>query len=205
MSRSIIAIATCSALAAAALGARSFPAHLAPPPVSAQRATPGTQGQFGVRAGPTAAELAAQEKRSRRKLDYIPAARFREARARVNRATTTQGSPVHVSADNETSYTLVMRTDTSDIEQHARWDDLVIVQSGRGVLQIAKGTTGRRRLRAGEYRGGEFVGMHELALSAGDMARVPAGVPHAFAPSGPEPFEYVIVRIRRADRPLEPE
>jgi hypothetical protein len=40
-------------------------------------------------------------------------------------------------------------------------------------------------------------------LHVGDMARIPAGVPHAFVPSGTEPWELLIVKVRRPHLPLK--
>ncbi len=140
---------------------------------------------------------------ARRKLDFVPAARFAEARARATKAGS-QGSPVHVSADKQTSYTMIVRTDTSDVEQHARWDDFVIVQSGRGGVSFGTRAEGRRMLAAGEYRGGRLEGVHHLRLGPGDVVRIPAGVPHAFWPEGGAPFEYMVIKVRHADRPIAP-
>ena len=141
--------------------------------------------------------------KERRKLDFVPAARFDEARRRAARSQS-QGAPVHVAADRSTGYTLAVRSDTSEVEQHARWDDLVIVRSGTGVVSFGERTEGRRMIAAGEYRGGRLVGAYELSVAPGDMIRIPAGVPHAFWPAAGSVMEYVVVKVRRGELPLVP-
>jgi hypothetical protein len=37
----------------------------------------------------------------------------------------------------------------------------------------------------------------------GDLARIPAGVPHAVLPSGSEPWEMLVVKVRRPAKPLK--
>lgn len=147
------------------------------------------------KAGPTAAQ--------RRKLDFVPAARFEEARRRAVRAGS-QGSPVHVAADQETSYVMAVRTDSSEVEQHARWDDIIVVRSGRGGVSFGERAIGRRTLAPGEFRGGRLAGAWQLHLAPGDVARIPAGVPHLFWRSSAEPFEYLVIKVRRGDRPITP-
>lgn len=187
--------------------ARAVDAQQAPTRAARVRAARDTMPRFETASAHATA--AAARAAAGRKVDYIPAVRFAEARRRAARART-QGAPVHVAADEETSYLIVVRTDTSEVEQHARWDDLVLVESGHGVVRFGARSAGRRRIAAGEYRGGQLVEAHELHLGPGDVARVPAGVPHAFWPEAAgvagavAPFEYRIVKIRRGDRPLTP-
>jgi mannose-6-phosphate isomerase-like protein (cupin superfamily) len=161
--------------------------------------------------GTTAMDSSARaaDRKAQRKLDYVPAARFAEARRRTASAKS-QGSPVHVAADQSTSYALVVRTDTSRVEQHARWDDVIVVQAGRGVVQFGERAEGRELLAAGEYRGGTLTKAYRLELGPGDVVRIPAGVPHAFWPvrstdgASSAPFEYLIVKVRRGERTLTP-
>lgn len=62
---------------------------------------------------------------------------------------------------------------------------------------------GARFLAPGELRGGVLARREARVLRVGDLARIPAGVPHAFVPSGSEPWELLIVKVRRPNRPLK--
>jgi mannose-6-phosphate isomerase-like protein (cupin superfamily) len=138
-----------------------------------------------------------------RRPDYIPASRFDFIHEHLVRAKSI-GATVLTSADEQTSYTLVRRTEASAIEQHSRWDDIIIVRSGHGVIDFGARVTGAKALAPGEMRGGRFASTpFRLSMNQGDVARVPATVTHSFAPDGAEPFEYLIVKVRRANLPLD--
>ena len=138
----------------------------------------------------------------RPKLDYIPASDFAQ-RSDYAARTKTIGGTVAVSDDEQTVYMLVRRRKESDIEEHSRWDDILLVRSGTGAIEFGAKTRGARVLAPGEIRGGELVSPESRVMHPGDMARIPAGTPHRFVPSGNEPWELLIVKVRRATLPLK--
>ena len=135
------------------------------------------------------------------KVDYVPQGRYDELRNYVVRSGATGGTLFN-SPDGQTNYVLVLRTKASDVEEHSRWDDLVITRAGSGTIEVGRKTRGARFLAAGELRGGVIASPSRLALRPGDIARIPAGVPHAFVPNGSEPWEFVIIKVRRSNKPL---
>lgn len=139
---------------------------------------------------------------ARPKIDYIPAAEFTE-RSEYAERTKTIGGTVDMSADEQTVYMLVRRRKESDIEEHSRWDDILLVRSGTGAIEFSATTRGARVIAPGEVRGGTLVDPQSRVMHAGDMARIPAGTPHRFVPSGTEPWELLIVKVRRANLPLK--
>jgi mannose-6-phosphate isomerase-like protein (cupin superfamily) len=136
------------------------------------------------------------------KVDYVPQGRYDELRNFVVRMHGTGGTLFN-SPDGQTNYMLVLRTKPSDVEEHSRWDDVIIVRSGSGTVEVGPRTTGARFMGAGELRGGTIIAPSRLELRPGDLARIPAGIPHAFTPNAAEPWEFLIVKIRRPNKPLK--
>ena len=141
----------------------------------------------------------AEEKR--RRLDFIDERTLRE-RARELADVRALGTTVLTSADWQTTYLLVRRVVSSEPEVHARWDDLAIVRSGSGVIQMGDSLMGSTYRAPGERRGGTFVHRYQVIVQAGDIVRIPAAVPHAFVVSGREPLEYLMIKQRRQQLPI---
>jgi mannose-6-phosphate isomerase-like protein (cupin superfamily) len=181
------------------LGALGQPPQTAAPAAPAPRA-PAAQPTF-TRAAKEPSPKTGND--PRRRIDYIPAERFAEARARVAN-TRSVGTSVFVAPDQQTAYMVVRRTVASEVEEHSRWDDLVVVQSGRGAIDLGRGATkGARFVAPGELRGGELLRPGRVELRPGDVVRVPAGVPHSFVPLSQEPWELLLIKVRRPNKPLK--
>src|SRR5437868_1829141 len=112
------------------------------------------------------------------------------------------GETVLMSSDEKTFYIFVHRTENSRPEVHARWDDLVIVRSGSGAIEMGDSLVGSEFRAAGERIGGKFHRSYQIVVHAGDMIRIPAVVPHAFIVSGTEPLDYLVIKQRRAGLPI---
>jgi mannose-6-phosphate isomerase-like protein (cupin superfamily) len=136
------------------------------------------------------------------KVDYVPQGRYDELRKFVV-LTGARGGTLFNSPDGQTNYMMELRTVASDVEEHSRWDDLIIVRSGSGSVEVGPRTKGGRFMSAGELRGGTIVAPSRLELRVGDIARIPAGIPHAFVPNGPGPWEFLLVKVRRPNKPLK--
>jgi hypothetical protein len=87
------------------------------------------------------------------KVDYVPQGRYDELRNFVVRMHATGGTLFN-SPDGQTNYMMVHRTKASDVEEHSRWDDLIIVRSGSGTVEVGPKTKGPASWGAGELRGG---------------------------------------------------
>ena len=136
------------------------------------------------------------------RVDYVPQGRYDELRDWVVRAHA-MGGTLFNSPDGETNYMLVLRSKPSDVEEHSRWDDLIIVRAGSGTVDVGRSAKGARFLSAGELRGGTITKPSRLTLGPGDIARIPAGLPHSFTPNGSNPWEFWLVKIRRPNKPLK--
>jgi mannose-6-phosphate isomerase-like protein (cupin superfamily) len=114
----------------------------------------------------------------------------------------TLGETVLMSSDEKTFYIFVHRTESSRPEVHARWDDLVIVKSGTGAIEMGDSLVGSELRAAGERIGGKFHWSYQIVVHAGDMVRIPAVVPHAIIVSEKEPLDYLVIKQRRDGMPL---
>ena len=112
------------------------------------------------------------------------------------------GMTVLTSADLQTTFLVVRRITSSQPEVHARWDDIVLVRSGTGVIIFGDSLVGSTLRAPGERRGGRFVTNYQIVVRAGDVVRIPAAVPHAFVVSGTEPLEYLVIKTRRQELPI---
>jgi mannose-6-phosphate isomerase-like protein (cupin superfamily) len=167
----------------------------------AQRPDTGTFTPTRGTAPPAAIPSKAQTEKLRRRADFLPAGWLSNEAAYLTKQKAT-GMTLHTSGDEETTFMLVRRTASSDPEVHARWDDLVIVRSGAGVIELGDSLVGSKYLGPGERRGGKFNKTYQIVIHAGDILRIPAAVPHSFLVSGPVPLEYLIVKQRRQNLPI---
>jgi len=81
-------------------------------------------------------------------------------------------------------------------EQHDNIVDLVLVQSGEGVLQLGGTVIDKKATGTpGEYVGSRLDGGSRHALGAGDVIHIPATVPHAFLVPKGKHLTYVLVKF----------
>jgi mannose-6-phosphate isomerase-like protein (cupin superfamily) len=81
-------------------------------------------------------------------------------------------------------------------EQHDNIVDVVIVQSGEGVLLLGGEMIGRKAgSSAGEYIGTSIQGGERHRLGAGDVVHIPPKVPHAFLVPAGQHLTYVLVKF----------
>ena len=187
--RQSLLLATCCLAIPTHLGAQ--PSGRAPA-VDAPRAI---SGSVGARSPLT-------PEQQRRRLDYLRERDIEHAKQRLRGGAV--GTTILTSGDAQTNYVIIRRAVSSQVELHARGDDLVVVRSGRGALEFGERSEGSEMLAPGEWRGGRLVPTHRLVVGPGDVVRIPAAVPHRFEVSAAEPLEYLLVKQRHAQLPLTP-
>ena len=84
-------------------------------------------------------------------------------------------------------------------EQHANFADLFVVLDGRATLITGGTVVGGHAVGPGEIRGTAVEGGTRIELRAGDLAHVPAGVPHQMLVSGDKTFTAFVVKIRETE------
>jgi mannose-6-phosphate isomerase-like protein (cupin superfamily) len=152
-------------------------------------------------APPSAAAIKRDAEKKRRRVDFIQEKTMSEESQRLVRWKGL-GKTLLTSGDEQTTYLLVRRATSSKPEVHARWDDIVMVRSGTGAIEMGDSLVGSEYRGPGERAGGKFGKSYQIVVRAGDLVRIPAAVPHAFIVSGTEPLEYLVIKQRRQELPI---
>jgi mannose-6-phosphate isomerase-like protein (cupin superfamily) len=81
------------------------------------------------------------------------------------------------------------------VEHHENFADLFVVLDGRATLVTGGAITGAETIGPGEIRGVSIVGGTRQELRAGDVAHVPAGLPHQMLVPGDKTFTSFVMKI----------
>lgn len=73
---------------------------------------------------------------------------------------------------------VIRRDESGEPEVHVNWADVHIGQDGEATIVYGGKVEGGRETGPGEIRGGKIVGGTTLKLGPGDVALIPAGMPH---------------------------
>ncbi len=82
-------------------------------------------------------------------------------------------------------------------ELHENFADLFYVLDGRATLVTGGTVVGAETVGPGEIRGSSIEGGVRQELRAGDLAHVPAGVPHQMLLTGDKTFTSFVVKIEQ--------
>lgn len=91
------------------------------------------------------------------------------------------------------SQLMVYRTGDGDAELHEKQVDYFFVQQGAATLTVGGKLTGAHATGPNEQRGGTITGGEKITLKPGDIAHIPAGVPHQVA--GTKDFLYGVLKV----------
>lgn len=92
---------------------------------------------------------------------------------------------------------LSFRARNGAAELHERFADLFYVLDGRATLVTGGTVVGAQAIGPGEIRGTSIEGGIRQELRAGDVAHVPAGVPHQMLVSGDKTVTSFVVKIEQ--------
>jgi mannose-6-phosphate isomerase-like protein (cupin superfamily) len=98
------------------------------------------------------------------------------------------------SRDQRTQYAAALRNTDGAPEGHDYWDELYLIHSGEGVLELYGEWSGATTPSDGEHRGGTVRSPQSVRVSPGDMIRVPAHTTHRVRLVGDAPLLYVVIR-----------
>jgi mannose-6-phosphate isomerase-like protein (cupin superfamily) len=172
---------------------------------SSQQATTPPPSPFVARHSGVPTRRSADEARRmemiRRRVDFIQAKDLEDAARRLT-GRLTRGETVLTSSDEQSTFLLVHRTVSSEPEVHARWDDVVIVRAGTGAIELGDSLVGSSYRAPGERKGGTITMRYSVVVRAGDIVRIPAGVPHAFTVSRESTLDYFVLKQRRQNLPI---
>jgi uncharacterized RmlC-like cupin family protein len=114
---------------------------------------------------------------------------------------TVDGLVTHAPFDDPAARTLIVRRDRmGQVEVHDLLNDVVVVRAGAATLLTGGRAEGALATAPGEWRGGTIVGGERRALAPGDVAWIPAGVPHQLVVPPGGSFTYVVVKTDKARR-----
>jgi mannose-6-phosphate isomerase-like protein (cupin superfamily) len=82
------------------------------------------------------------------------------------------------------------------VELHEDFADLFVVLDGRATLVTGGTITGAETIGPGEIRGVSIDGGTRQELRAGDVAHVPAGLPHQMLVPGDKTFTAFVMKIK---------
>lgn len=92
---------------------------------------------------------------------------------------------------------LLVRSRNGGAEQHERFADLFFVIDGRAALLTGGTIAGAKTIAPGEVRGTDIQGGVQQELRAGDLAHVPAKMPHQMLVSGDKFVTCLVVKIEQ--------
>jgi mannose-6-phosphate isomerase-like protein (cupin superfamily) len=90
---------------------------------------------------------------------------------------------------------LSFRSRSGEAEVHADHADLFYVLDGRATLVTGGAVAGARTVGPGETRGDSIEGGARQELGAGDVAHVPAGVPHQMLVAGEKTITCFVMKV----------
>ena len=94
---------------------------------------------------------------------------------------------------------LSVRNRDGQAEVHARFSDLFYVLDGRAALLTGGTVVGGISVGPGEIRGVSLEGGARQELRSGDLAHIPAGVPHQMLVSSEHTFTAFVLKIEETD------
>jgi mannose-6-phosphate isomerase-like protein (cupin superfamily) len=90
----------------------------------------------------------------------------------------------------------VSHRDKSGIpEMHEKQTDIFVVQSGEATLLVGGAIVGTKTEGPGEIRGSSINGGTRQKLTAGDVVRIPAKMPHQFFLDSGKQITYFVVKV----------
>jgi mannose-6-phosphate isomerase-like protein (cupin superfamily) len=82
------------------------------------------------------------------------------------------------------------------VEWHENQADVFFVQSGSATLLVGGTMVGGEITEPHEKRNGTIQGGIKRKLSAGDVVRIPAQVPHQLLLDGSPEFTYFVIKVK---------
>jgi len=94
---------------------------------------------------------------------------------------------------------LSFRNRNGQAEVHENFADLFYVLEGRATLLTGGTVTGAKTVAPGEMRGDSIEGGTRQELRAGDLAHVPAGLPHQMLVASDKTVACFVLKIAKAE------
>jgi mannose-6-phosphate isomerase-like protein (cupin superfamily) len=93
-------------------------------------------------------------------------------------------------------FMLAHREADGQAELHESQADVFVVESGTATLVVGGTMPNAETTAPNEKRSGPIQGGTRVKLSAGDIVRIPANMPHQLVLDGAKEFTYLVVKIK---------
>ena len=123
---------------------------------------------------------------------YISAA---DAKAMVEAPKTGKG-PGNIADGPDFRLTVSERNKPGKVEQHADWNDELIIQEGDVLLNYGGASVNAKETGPGEMLGDSISGGKSVLMHAGDVVVIPAGMPHQMLIQTPT-MRYIVFKTRK--------
>ena len=94
------------------------------------------------------------------------------------------------------AFLLVHREADGQVEWHETQVDVFFVESGSATLVVGGTLINGETVAPHEKRNGTIQGGTRQKLSAGDVVRIPARVPHQLVLDGAHEFNYFVIKVK---------
>jgi len=94
------------------------------------------------------------------------------------------------------SFLLVHREADGQVEWHETQTDVFLVESGSATLVVGGTMINGETVGPHEKRNGTIQGGVRRKISAGDVIRIPARVPHQLLLDGSQEFNYFVIKVK---------
>ena len=94
------------------------------------------------------------------------------------------------------AFLLVHREADGQVEWHETQVDVFFVESGSATLVVGGTLVNGETVAPHEKRNGTIQGGTRQKLSAGDVVRIPARVPHQLVLDGAHEFNYFVIKVK---------
>lgn len=132
------------------------------------------------------------------KAEVIPAATIQQqSKVLTAKAKASGGATINLGDYKAYTIKFSVLTASGHAEAHAHFDDVSIVQSGTATVITGGTIVGAHSIAEGETAGTSIEGGTELTLHAGDIARVPAGIPHQFIVKKGTTYKAIVIKVPR--------
>jgi hypothetical protein len=88
------------------------------------------------------------------------------------------------------------RHEPGKAEQHADWNDEIIIQDGDVLLNYGGSSVNAKPSGPGEMRGDSIRGGESILMHPGDVVTIPAGMPHQMLIQTPT-MRYILLKTRK--------
>jgi len=130
-------------------------------------------------------------------VDHFTQAQLAEKAQALSGAAQSTGAASTKLSDYPNHYTMIaLRNKSGGAEIHEAFADFFFVLHGHATLVTGGSIVDPKSAGTGEIRGTSVQGGSQQAMGPGDVAHIPAGVPHQLLMADGTAFSYFVIKVR---------